>query len=81
MTLHMRRSAWTLGRGMKKGALPTKEAPLFLCYDEGQVLDHAKCQHRIGHLLEARDIGAFHIVDIAIALIAIFGALFVDAFH
>src|SRR3546814_3782456 len=31
-------------------------------------LHHPVSQHRVGNLLESRDIGALHIVDIAIAL-------------
>src|SRR5436305_15349992 len=42
--------------------------------------DHPKRQHRVGHLLEAGDVRAFHIVDIVAAL-AIFAAAFVDAEH
>ena len=34
-------------------------------------LHHAEGQHRVGDLLEARDIRALHVVDIAAALIAI----------
>src|SRR3546814_13724470 len=34
-------------------------------------LHHPASQHRVGNLLESRDIGALHIVDISISLIAI----------
>src|SRR3546814_16792619 len=44
-------------------------------------LHHPESQHRVGNLLESRGIGALHIVDIAIALIAIGQAAPVDPIH
>src|SRR3546814_18422143 len=44
-------------------------------------LNHPEGKHRVGNLLESRDIGALHIIDIAARLFAMGQAARVDARH
>src|SRR5690606_25556643 len=44
-------------------------------------LNHSEGKHRVGNLLESRDIGALHIIDIAARPFAIGQAARVDARH
>src|SRR3546814_16761006 len=44
-------------------------------------LNHPEGKHRVGNLLESRDIGALHIIDIAARLFSMGQAARVDARH
>lgn len=70
-------SCWP--RGMKKGARSVElRAPVFRV---GYGLDDALCEHGVGNLHEAGDVGALHVVDVAIGLGAELDAVFVDVGH
>jgi len=47
----------------------------------GRELDDALSHHGVSYLHEAGDVGALHVVDVAVSLLAIFHAVLVDIVH